>query len=145
VLFRRYILDGLLELEADIAIAVDGLTTARPRLSAARQRDLVSATRRFSGDYLDDGAAFATRVGPALPRADIAGEWIGLARFSPRGAEWAREEIAAIAAEGRLATADMPELLTRLAQKHEVAVHYVAGHWLDVDDLADLAEARNFP
>ena len=28
---------------------------------------------------------------------------------------------------------------------HPVAVHYVTGHWLDVDDLADLAEARNFP
>jgi len=37
------------------------------------------------------------------------------------------------------------DLLTRIAARHPVAVHYVTGHWLDVDDLADLAEARNFP
>jgi phosphoenolpyruvate phosphomutase len=34
--------------------------------------------------------------------------------------------------------------LTRLAGRHDVKVHYVMGHWLDVDDLGDLAEARNF-
>jgi len=44
-----------------------------------------------------------------------------------------------------LAQADLPALLTRIAARHDVAVHYVTGHWLDVDDLADLAEARNFP
>jgi phosphoenolpyruvate phosphomutase len=144
VLFRRYILDGLLELDADIALAVDALAAPRTR-APARQRDLVAATRSFSGYYLDEEPALVTRVDDALPQADIAGEWIGLARFSPRGAEWARAEIAAMREEGRLETADMPELLTRLAARHPVVVHYVTGHWLDVDDLADLAEARNFP
>ena len=40
--------------------------------------------------------------------------------------------------------ADLPLLLTRLAAKHPVRVTYFAGHWLDVDTLGDLAEARNF-
>jgi phosphoenolpyruvate phosphomutase len=84
-------------------------------------------------------------AGPSVPRERATGEWIGLARFSAAGADWARAEIAAIEAEGRLSDADMPELLTRLAARHKVVVHYITGHWLDVDDLADLAEARNFP
>jgi phosphoenolpyruvate phosphomutase len=61
------------------------------------------------------------------------------------GADLVRAEIAALEAEGALAKANLPELLTRLASRSGVTVHYVTGHWLDVDDLADLAEARNFP
>ena len=52
--------------------------------------------------------------------------------------------IAAGEAAGRLETADLPLLLTRLAAKRPVLVVYFAGHWLDVDTLGDLAEARNF-
>ena len=47
-------------------------------------------------------------------------------------------------AEGLLDTADLPLLLTRLAARPPVDVHYVTGHWLDVDTLRDLADARHF-
>jgi phosphoenolpyruvate phosphomutase len=57
---------------------------------------------------------------------------------------WLREEIDLIEAEGRLDRADLPLLLTRLAEKHAVRVHYITGHWLDVDTLEDLSNARNF-
>ncbi|MFC0385131.1 phosphoenolpyruvate mutase [Muricoccus vinaceus] len=141
VLFRRYILDSLLTSRADVAVAVDtlGATQARPN-----QRDLVVADRRFSGDYLDDSPATLQRIAHDIPQGEACGEWMGLARFSARGAGWLREEIAAMEAEGLLEAADMPTLLTRIAQKHPVRVKYFTGHWLDVDTLTDLAEARNF-
>jgi phosphoenolpyruvate phosphomutase len=69
---------------------------------------------------------------------------MGLARFTPRGAAWLREELSLLEAEGLLETADLPLLFTRLAAKHPVTVHYFVGHWLDVDTLPDLADARNF-
>ena len=72
------------------------------------------------------------------------GEWIGLARFTAQGSAWLREELALIEAEGNLEAADMPLLLTRLAAKHSVIVHYITGHWMDVDTLEDLSNARNF-
>jgi phosphoenolpyruvate phosphomutase len=144
VLFRRYILDGLLAAEGDIVVAVDALWRTRAGAARARVRDLAAASRPFSPDYLEDEPIRLAAVGSDIPEDKVVGEWIGLVRFTPRGAALAREEIALIAAEGRLAQADMPELLTRLASRHEVRVHYVAGHWLDVDDFADLADARNF-
>ena len=98
----------------------------------------------FFGDYLDDGPALLRRVAQDIAPEEICGEWIGLARFSARGAEWLREEIEAMEAEGLLEAADLPLLLTRLAAKHPVRVKYFTGHWLDVDTLTDLAEARNF-
>jgi phosphoenolpyruvate phosphomutase len=68
-----------------------------------------------------------------------------MVRVNARGAVLIRAEIDSLRAENALVHADLPDLLTRIAARHPVAVHYVTGHWLDVDDLADLAEARNFP
>jgi phosphoenolpyruvate phosphomutase len=142
VLFRRYILDGLLAADGDIVVAVDALGT----LAGARAtpRDLVAAERRFSGNYLDDAPVRLCAVSPHLPMAQSSGEWIGLARFTAQGAAWLREELDLIEAEGRLDGMDMPMLITRLAAKHPVFVHYITGHWLDVDTLDDLSVARNF-
>jgi phosphoenolpyruvate phosphomutase len=79
-----------------------------------------------------------------LRAAECCGEWIGLARFTTEGARWLREEIDLVEAEGTLDSADLPLLLTRLAERRTVNIHYVTGHWLDVDTLEDLSNARNF-
>jgi phosphoenolpyruvate phosphomutase len=142
VLFRRHILDGVLSAEGDIVIAVDASWGKNERTMA--MRDLVAASRPFSDSYFDDGIVTLQEMSARLPVRRITGEWIGLARFSAKGAELATAEIDAIEAEGLGATADMPLLLTRLAAKHQVVVHYVNGHWLDVDTFSDLADARNF-
>jgi phosphoenolpyruvate phosphomutase len=142
ILFRRFILDGLLAAEGDIVVAVDALGPfPRP---CATPRDWVAADRPFSGHYLDDAANRLRIVAPDLEAAERCGEWIGLARFSDRGIAWLREELALLEAEGKLGAADMPLLLTRLAAKHAVMVHYIIGHWMDVDTVEDLSNARNF-
>ncbi len=146
VLFRRYILDALMGVEADIAIAVDAL---RQRAEGARgshhphPRDLVLADKPFSTSYLDDQPASLRGIG-AVPAADSMGEWIGLMRLSARGAALVREELAAMQRDGSAQTADMAALLSRLMARHPVVVHYITGHWLDVDTMTDLADARNF-
>ena len=146
VLFRRYLLDALMGVDADIVIAVDAL---RQRAQASRgshsphPRDLVLADKPFSSSYLDDAPAELRRIG-TVPPAESMGEWIGLIRFSPRGSVLARAELDAMRADGSADDADIPALLQRLAARHPVAVHYITGHWLDVDTITDLAEARNF-
>jgi phosphoenolpyruvate phosphomutase len=121
---------------------VDTLDPSRRR--GPNPRDLVVADRRFSGEYLDDGPVLLRRVAQDVPPEAACGEWIGLLRLSARGSELVLEEIGRLEAEGLLETADLPLLLTRLAARHPVEVKYVAGGWLDVDTLGDLAEARNF-
>ncbi|WP_426955122.1 phosphoenolpyruvate mutase [Muricoccus radiodurans] len=141
VLFRPYILDSLLTSRADIVVAVDTLAASNTRPG---KRDLVTADRRFTGDYLDDNQAHLRQMAADIAPGEVCGEWMGLVRFSARGATWLQEEIAAMEAEGLLETGDLPLLLTRLAAKHPIRVKYFTGHWLDVDTLTDLAEARNF-
>jgi len=142
ILFRRYILDGLLASEGDIVVAVDALGALAG--TRATPRDLVAAERRFSGNYLDDAPVRLRMVSPDLSPAQSSGEWIGLARFTAQGAAWLRQELDLMEAEGTLESTDMPMLITRLAAKHPVFVHYITGHWLDVDTLEDLSNARNF-
>ena len=145
VLFRPYILDSLLSSRADVVLAVDALNLPAAEGGPARGRDFVQADHAYSGDYLDDAPAHLVSMAAGVePSAGSAGEWMGLARLSPTGARWVREEVELLRAEGLLDGADMPLLFTRLAAKHPVRVKYFTGHWMDVDSLRDLADARDF-
>ncbi len=137
VLFRRYVLDGLLDSPADVTVVVD--SSLRDQ---ANPRDLVAVDRRDTAAYLDESSARLTGV--AAGRDQAAGEWIGLMRTSARGTALLREELEAMRSDGTLQRADLLAVMDRLRARCEVAVHYIAGHWLDVDTLTDLADARNF-
>jgi len=148
VLFSRYILDGLMETEGDIVVGVDTLWRDRADRSPGRTADLAECSRPFTGDPLDDEPVTLVAIGDGLAAnevgGDIHGEWIGLAKLSENGAKCVREALDALAGEGKLETAGMPDLFGRLiAAGHEIRVAYSAGHWLDVNDAFDLARARN--
>ena len=141
ILFRDFILRGLLAAEGDIVLAVD--VDARAATDDTRLRDLVEADG-MPHAYVDESEPHLRRMGPDIAADVLAGEWIGLARFSAVGVAWLRAEIALLRDEGLLDQADMPLLLSRLAGKHPVKLHVFSGHWMDVDTLGDLAAARNF-
>lgn len=141
VLFRKYILDTLLESSADVVLAVDA---AFARNDTGHKRDLVTADRPFSADYLDDAPVQLVQAGAGVTTEQAHGEWIGLAVFSPKGAGWLRDEIEMARSEGVLESCDLPGLFNRLAARHKVHILYFTGHWMDVDTLVDLAAARNF-
>ena len=148
ILFRRHILDALLAAEGDVVLAVDALGRRRTPGpgEADKVADLVACSRPHTGDFLEDEApVWLARIGHDLPAEMVHGEWIGLARLSARGAGLVRAELEAMGADGTLVRASLLDLLTRLAGRGErIAVVYVRGDWLDVDDAFDLARARNF-
>ena len=137
----------LSELPVNVNLCPDlsDLPISPRKLTVLQQTFMINiAERPFSGRYLDDAPNRLRTVSPELAAAERCGEWIGLARFTARGTAWLCEELALLEAEGKLAQADMPLLLTRVAAKHPVLVHYVTGHWMDVDTIEDLSNARNF-
>ena len=137
VLFRRYLLDGLMESRADVTIAAD----SKPRPNA-HPRDLLLTDQRDDGAYYEDRPARLLHV--AADPNDACAEWIGLMHLSPTGAALLCTELEALREAGRLDGADMATVLQGLAARTAVAVYHVRGHWLDVDTQADLADARNF-
>ena len=143
VLFRRYILDGLLATPGDIVIAVDALWKHNGGHQADGY-DLVVTDRGFSGHYLEDSPVTLRSIGNAIDPTDVCGEWIGLLRMTAKGARQVREELDRMVADGSWASANMSMLIARLAARYTVGVHYITSHWLDVDTVLDLADARNF-
>ena len=149
VLFRSYILEGLLAAEGDIVLAVDSLWRDRVGQSPDRTADLVACSRPFTGDYLEEDPVRLVFAGDGLRPDEVAheihGEWIGLAKLSAAGSRRVRAELAAMERDGSLEGAGLPALFQRLIDAGEdVRVVYSAGHWLDVNDAFDLAKARNF-
>lgn len=145
ILFRGYILDALYRADGDAVIVVDADWRASRGARIKHTADLVQCSQPHSPDDFEDQPVELRRIGPAIPPEKADGEWIGLLRLSPRGSELVREEIAALAAEGALDHASLPAVLGRLiARGAAVRVVYIRGHWLDVNDAFDLAQARNF-
>lgn len=142
ILFRRYILSNLLAEQGDIVIAVDA-AWQRPR-SANAYTDYVTATRPYSLRY-DEEDVFLTAISPKLARDAIHGEWIGLIKTSPRGSDLIRVALAEMARRNDFRKLRLDDLFRHLlAEGTKVKLIYHTGHWLDVDDLDDLATAQAF-
>jgi phosphoenolpyruvate phosphomutase len=145
ILFRGYILDALYRAEGDAVIVVDADWRASRGARTKHTADLVQCSQPHRADAFDEQLIELRRIDAAIAPGQADGEWIGLLRLSPRGSGMVREELAALAAEGALDEAGLPDVLRRLiARGAAVRVVYVRGHWLDVNDAFDLAQARNF-
>jgi phosphoenolpyruvate phosphomutase len=142
ILFRKHILNNLLAEQGDIVVAVDA--TWERRHGGAGYVDYVNATRPYSLRY-DEEDAFLVAAGPNLPREDIDGEWIGLIKTTAHGSEVMNNALTELSARADFRTLRFDHLLNHLVAKGErVQVLYITGHWLDVDDLDDLARAQAF-
>ncbi len=145
IMIRGYILDLVLDCDADIAIAVDTRSDRSVERTTKHIPDFVLCNQPHSRDYTDDIPVLLDRIGHQVAEQDAHGEWIGVAKFNARGAKLLRAEIAAMEGDGSLARAGMPDLFNRLIAKGErPRVVYVMGDWLDVNDAFGLASARNF-
>jgi phosphoenolpyruvate phosphomutase len=139
VLVKRYVLEELLDAEADFAIAVDSLPVSAER--RALQLDCVVASEPHArAAILHDVTLTDVTSDPRAP--GVTGEWTGLLKLSAEGARAVREMLAEAP---ELAASGVPELLRRLvARGRAVRVVYARGGWLDVDTLADVVRGSVF-
>jgi phosphoenolpyruvate phosphomutase len=141
ILFRRYILSNLLSDPHDIVIVVDAGWEQRKPVG---QVDYVATSRPFSLKYSEDDVMLKA-MSADLPKAQVNGEWIGLVKTSARGTarlKTAVEELAHRSDFNKLRFDDLFRHL--LAQGADIKVHFITGHWLDVDNAETLVEAQNF-
>ena len=146
IMFRRYILDALLDIDGDIVLAVDAMWNERTDRSESSGRDLIRCSRPFSPSFIeDDPVLFETIVADKADADDCTGEWIGVARLTAAGATLVRAELEVMGKDCSLQNADLATLFARLAANGNAPrIQYVSGHWLDVNDAFDLARARDF-
>lgn len=145
ILFSPAVLSQLARARQDITLVVDAGYRKALGASGDRRLDLVKVSRPYSGLFLDeDDPALLRGIGPEIGPHGADGEWIGLARYSEHGAELLRVALGRLGGDDQGQRMLLPEMVAHLLEEGaEIAVVYIDGGWLDVNDVHDLAAARN--
>jgi phosphoenolpyruvate phosphomutase len=143
LLFRGYILNDLLNSEGALVVVVDSmLETAH--ISGAP--DYVYCTQA------DDRSLFKPEVfikhvseQKNNKLGEPNGRWIGMLKVNSTGREWIEQALTELQGSENFNSLTMPDLLNHLVQQgKEIHVHYINGHWLDVNSLDDIDRASDF-
>ena len=142
LLFRSYILQDLLEHDGEIVIVVDSLIN---------ETEITGAPDYAWCDRPDDRSMFMQDVRlqrvseEHSPQDPPCGRWTGMMRIRSRGRLWleqALDELGALPGYDKLTLPDLLNHLTRSGRP--VTVHYINGHWLDVNSVNDIDRAGDF-
>ncbi len=143
LLFRTYILQDLMDVPGEIVVVVDSAHpdvrfTGSPDFawcSAEDDRSLLGTDvelRRIADCYDHDGPA-------------PSGRWIGMLRVRRQGMQWIREALDMLKQQDDFSRLGIPDLLEYLVEQGKaIKVHYIHGHWMDVNALEDLDRAGDF-
>ena len=143
VLFRSYILSDLLDSRADMVIVVDSMP-ASSRMSGAPDYTYCNLE--------DDRSLFKQKVlvthmseQPDAGRGEPSGRWTGMLKVNEKGRQWLEQALDELQQKDDFLKMTMPDLVNYLVeQEREVHVHYINGHWLDVNSLDDIGRASDF-
>jgi phosphoenolpyruvate phosphomutase len=144
LLFRGYILNDLLESTGEIVVVVDSAVGTAPisgtpdyaYCSKPDDRSLFGETARLL-------RISEFRADPARGTPD--GRWIGMIRARRDGCRWIAEALESLRARADFDKLTVPDLLNHLIEDgRTISVHYIHGHWLDVNSLEDIDRAGDF-
>jgi len=143
LLFRDYILQDLLTAEGDLVVTVDSVLSAEnfsglPDYAYCSQPDDRSLFRQ---DVKLDHISKVRNGETGNP----CGRWIGMLRVQNEGVQWINEALDDLQKQDDFDQMNIPEFLNYLVAKgRDIRVHYIHGHWLDINVLQDLDRASDF-
>ncbi|MEC9376091.1 MAG: phosphoenolpyruvate mutase [Pseudomonadota bacterium] len=142
VIFKRFILDSMSELEEEVVIAVD--TSWQESVNRGRAADYVSCSEAHTRHSFNHQVSLNV-AGEDLPPEDIHGEWMGIMRVASRSMPILRSITEEILSDQSNREAKLHHLLSEIVQRNiSVRVIYTTGHWLDIDSLEDVVAAGSF-
>ncbi len=143
LLFRTYILNNLMDWDADLLVVVDSSPLDQAQGNSndlaycSCPDDRAMYQQKVSLDQISDTGNWQARI------AD--GRWIGMLRASGEGRACLVEALEQLRGEGRFEKSSVPELINRLVENgHAPQVQYISGHWMDINNLDDLQRAGDF-
>ena len=143
LLFRGYILRDLLEARGDIVVVVDSALD-NPNLSGSPDVAYCSATDDRS-PFMQDVTLESLSTSNNKRRKKPSGYWIGMMRIRKRGRTWIEKALKELSKRNDFDELTLPDLLNCVIEKGKpVNVHYIDGHWLDVNSLDDIGRAGDF-
>jgi len=143
LLFREYILRDLLETKGEIVVVVDSALD-NPNISGSPDYAYCSQDDDRS-PFMQD--VTLTQVSSSVNESNKkpSGYWIGMMRVRKQGREWLETALEELKSETNFNELTLPDLLNHLIQQGKpINVHYIDGHWLDVNSLDDINRAGTF-
>ena len=142
LLFRSYILQDLLERDGEIVIVVDSLTD----VTETGSRDYVWCDRPDDRSIFMQDVRLQRMSGEIIPGADRpSGRWTGMMRVRTQGRIWLEQALDELENQAGFDQLTLPDLLNHLTRQGKaIIVHYINGHWLDVNSVNDIDRAGDF-
>ncbi len=136
IVFKGFILNDLLNDSNDVTMIVDS------DFSITRDifKDYTKAERPYSKNLFQDTVRFE-KMSNTLPDADIHGEFIGLWKVGPKGAAAVQTAFEVLSRKDGFRHMRMADLFNEMSKHATVAVKYIRGSWLDIDDVVALQKA----
>ena len=142
VIFRKYIIQILLESAADFTIVVD--TNWEGGLNRNRFADYVECSEPMSRKIFSSEVTLK-EMSNTLEKNRIHGEWTGFLQVKKDKFPVLKASLDRILARPENRTAKMEHLINELVRGGEVVrVLYTTGNWLDIDSVEDLLLAGRF-
>ena len=144
LLFRGYILRDLLDSEAELTVTVDSALQASQKSGAP---DFAYCSRPDERSLFREAVRLLhiAEQGAEPKLQSPSGRWIGMLRARGEGARWIRDALAQLRQRGDFPKLTIPDLINFLVDSGKpVQVHYIHGHWLDVNSLDDIDRAGDF-
>ncbi len=143
LLFRGYILRDLLETEGDIVVVVDSALD-NPNLSGKPDVAYCSKADDRS-PFMQNVLLESLSISSASTKKKPSGYWIGMMRVRKRGKKWIDKALKELNKRDDFDSLTLPDLLNYLIEKGKpINIHYIDGHWLDVNSLDDIDRAGDF-
>ncbi len=143
LLFRGYILNDLLDSDGALVVVADSMLE-NTHISGAP--DYVYCTQEDDRSLFNPDV-FLKHVSEQKDSAlgEPSGRWIGMLKVNNTGRQWIDQALAELKLKDDFSSLTMPDLLNHLVQEgKEIQVHYINGHWLDVNSLDDIDRASDF-
>jgi phosphoenolpyruvate phosphomutase len=143
LLFREYILRDLIETEGEIVIVVDSALD-NPNMSGSPDYAYCSKDDDRS-PFMQDVTLTQVSSSADENNKKPSGYWIGMMRVRKQGREWIETAMQELKSSSDFEKLTLPDLLNHLIQQGKpINVHYIDGHWLDVNSLDDIDRANDF-
>lgn len=143
LLFRGYILRDLLDNEANFVVVVDSVLASAYISGSPDYAYCSSADDRFL--FRQDVLLNYVSENKELDIGTPSGRWIGMIKVNKTGKAWLLQGLADLQQREDFNNLTMPDLLNYLIEQgRQIRVHYIHGHWLDVNVLDDIDRAGDF-
>lgn len=143
LLFREYILRDLIETDGEIVIIVDSALD-NPNMSGSPDYAYCSKDDDRS-PFMQDVTLTKVSSSKTENNKKPSGFWIGMMRVRKQGREWIDAAIEELKSSPDFEKLTLPDLLNHLIEQGKpINVHYIDGHWLDVNSLDDIDRAGDF-